>query len=563
MSAKTRAVYYTRVSTGEQAEHGTSLAGQKKRCLAYIKENKLELVEGYTDEGVSGASEELHRPAFMAMMNACRAGGVDVVVVADMDRFSRDLRNQLNARHDLEQAGAELHPLSGTMSEFEKDIRGTFAAEERRKIRERTMRGLIDVAKQGFWAGGPAPYGFRLDKNADGSGHTRLALDDRESEMLRLAVSEILGGRSTWKTAELLNELGFRPRRAAEWSYHLLRRVLVDAQLSGRWSYGRPYGWGRSRSEGEFTVDIPKIVTPEEHAALREILMGNATTRSERIGFFLVSRGVLVSPCGRNFRGRARKDRGTYRYVCPNTEWNTSGTRCDCKTVPGDWIDGLVWSEVKRLLSDPDHLLSLADAYLDQRIDQAGAVPDDLTAINRKIAELEHARTTTATDYLKAGVAPDLLQVAVAEIDRELTAWRRRAERARAFTEETTAAKGRLSQLQEMAQRASKRLDSLSPEEQRVVIEALELKVQVLGWEPCETCGGSGKVKGGKGGAPCPSCRMVKAVPRLRIEGIWSSALDDERGALSQPGADAPHTGTLVRFDDAAWSGMVGATRPA
>ncbi len=26
--------------------------------------------------------------------------------------------------------------------------------------------------------------------------------------------------------------------------------------------------------------------------------------------------------------------------------------------------------------------------------------------------------------------------------------------------------------------------------------------------------------------------------------------------------ADAPHTGALVRFDDAHWSGLVGATRP-
>jgi cell wall-associated NlpC family hydrolase len=26
---------------------------------------------------------------------------------------------------------------------------------------------------------------------------------------------------------------------------------------------------------------------------------------------------------------------------------------------------------------------------------------------------------------------------------------------------------------------------------------------------------------------------------------------------------DAPHTGALVRFDDAGWSGLVGATRPA
>jgi hypothetical protein len=33
---------------------------------------------------------------------------------------------------------------------------------------------------------------------------------------------------------------------------------------------------------------------------------------------------------------------------------------------------------------------------------------------------------------------------------------------------------------------------------------------------------------------------MVKEVPRLRIDGIWTTALDGERGALSEPGLDAP-----------------------
>ena len=113
-----------------------------------------------------------------------------------------------------------------------------------------------------------------------------------------------------------------------------------------------------------------------------------------------------------------------------------------------------------------------------------------------------------------------------------------------------------------MAQRASLRLDSLSRKEQRVVIEALELKVHVLGWDPCTLCGGTGKFKGGKGGTSCTACHMVKEVPRLRIDGIWSSALDGDNVGHSVRGVDAPHTGALVRFDNANWSGFAGATRP-
>jgi hypothetical protein len=143
-----------------------------------------------------------------------------------------------------------------------------------------------------------------------------------------------------------------------------------------------------------------------------------------------MSRGVLISPCGRNMRGNARKDRGTYRYLCPNTEWNTRGTRCDCKTVPGDWIDEVVWSEVKRVMSDSDRLVALADEYLDRRVETEGST-DDPAVIYRRIDELERARTTTATQALKAGLLdPKLLQESIREIDLELAGWRRRADQA-------------------------------------------------------------------------------------------------------------------------------------
>jgi hypothetical protein len=89
---------------------------------------------------------------------------------------------------------------------------------------------------------------------------------------------------------------------------------------------------------------------------------------------------------------------------------------------------------------------------------------------------------------------------------------------------------GRMQQLIDLAERAHHRLDGLSPQEKRVVLEALEIHVSVLGWEHCDTCGGKGKVSGGRGGLPCPTCHMVRQSPRLRIEGTWTSALIEQYG---------------------------------
>jgi site-specific DNA recombinase len=57
----TQAAIYTRVSTDEQAQTGTSLATQEDACRAYCERAGWEVVAVESDEGVSGAT--MVRPA--------------------------------------------------------------------------------------------------------------------------------------------------------------------------------------------------------------------------------------------------------------------------------------------------------------------------------------------------------------------------------------------------------------------------------------------------------------------------------------------------------------------
>ena len=220
-------------------------------------------------------------------------------------------------------------------------------------------------------------------------------------------------------------------------------------------------------------------------------------------------------------------------------------------------------------MADPEHLLALAEEYVERQ--SSAEVPDDLGDIERQIAELEAKRTTTAVEYMRAGVDPSLVKAAVAEIDRELAGLAARARRATAAVQQAGEARGRLAQLRTLAERAAGRLERMDDRERRTVLEALDLRVEVLGWSTCSTCKGAGKVKGGKGGLVCPGCGWGKQVPHLRISGIWTSDYDEERGSHLEHDVDAPHTGADVRAEafpatpGASFGGLlfVGATRPA
>ena len=89
-----RCAIYTRKSTKHNLDLAfNSLDAQREACEAYIKSQAHEgwrlVPDRYDDSGLSGAS--LERPALLQLLEAVRAGGIDIVVVYKVDRLTRSL----------------------------------------------------------------------------------------------------------------------------------------------------------------------------------------------------------------------------------------------------------------------------------------------------------------------------------------------------------------------------------------------------------------------------------------------------------------------------------------
>ena len=89
-----RCAIYTRKSTEEGLEQDfNSLEAQREACAAYVQSQKGAgwrlLRTRYDDGGLSGASME--RPALQHLLQAVKAGQVDIVVVYKVDRLTRSL----------------------------------------------------------------------------------------------------------------------------------------------------------------------------------------------------------------------------------------------------------------------------------------------------------------------------------------------------------------------------------------------------------------------------------------------------------------------------------------
>jgi DNA invertase Pin-like site-specific DNA recombinase len=164
-----KAYGYVRVSTEAQALEGVSLEAQRAKLRAWCEFNDCEIVDVFTDAGLSGGRAD-NRPALQAALDAvCKSGGV--LVVYSLSRLARSTRDTITISERLAKAGADLVSVSekiDTTSAAGKmmfRLMAVLAEFERDTIAERTKLGMEHKKSKGERVGA-VPYGFCLGDDA-------------------------------------------------------------------------------------------------------------------------------------------------------------------------------------------------------------------------------------------------------------------------------------------------------------------------------------------------------------------------------------------------------------
>jgi DNA invertase Pin-like site-specific DNA recombinase len=149
-----RVAVYSRVSTHEQ-----NAEMQVNELREFCKRRQWEVVEEFTDAGVSGSKES--RPALNRLLADAKRRKFDAVLVYRYDRFARWLRQLVNALSEFDALGihfVSLHEGVDTSTPNGRLVFGIFAsiAEfERELIRGRVRSGLAAARARGKKLGRP------------------------------------------------------------------------------------------------------------------------------------------------------------------------------------------------------------------------------------------------------------------------------------------------------------------------------------------------------------------------------------------------------------------------
>jgi len=156
---------YVRVSTTEQVDN-TSMQEQKRQISGNAMSHNLVIDQFIEDGGVSGAD-----PFFARLQaNSVTLQQGDTVIVAKLDRFSRDLLDALQSIKKCKELGVKLiinghgdvTDSSNIYAQLMLEILCSFAGHERRVLKERQKQGQAAKRKAGGHLGGSAKFGYTI-----------------------------------------------------------------------------------------------------------------------------------------------------------------------------------------------------------------------------------------------------------------------------------------------------------------------------------------------------------------------------------------------------------------
>ena len=226
-----RVCAYCRVSTDHE-EQQSSYDAQVAYYTGYIQQNPEWRYAGvFADGGISGTSTK-RREAFNRMIDACKAGKIDMIISKSISRFARNTVDCLTYIRQLKEWGIPVFfekeniNTMDSAGEFIITLLGSLAQEESRNISTNIKWSIEKQFEQGKMRV-PFLYGYtKVNGN--------LVINPDTSKYVIRIFAMYMQGMSTTGIARRLNDSGVpTPRNGKRWDKSFVTNVLTNEKYTG------------------------------------------------------------------------------------------------------------------------------------------------------------------------------------------------------------------------------------------------------------------------------------------------------------------------------------------
>lgn len=329
---------YARFSSSSQRE--ASIEEQMQACEEYAIRNKHSIVKKYSDSAMTGRND--NRPDFQRLLADSSKRIFQGVLVYSIDRFGRNMRQSIENIAKLEDNGVEI---LSAMEKFTTDASGKFfrnlmmaqAQFSSDFSAEKIQRGMDYNGERCLSTGGNIALGYKVNKESK-----RFEINPDTAPIVKTIFEMYADGKTVTEITTHLNSLGCKTARGVPFNKNSLHTMLKNKRYLGVYTY----------KGTEIPDGMPRIISDELFEKVAEIMAKNkkAPARARAKVEYLLTTKLFCGHCKEmmtGFSGTAKQGRVYNYYICNGRKKK----KCDKKMVRKDYIEDLVVSQCRKLLS--------------------------------------------------------------------------------------------------------------------------------------------------------------------------------------------------------------------
>jgi len=336
VARKLRIAAYARVSSSSE-DQLNSYRVQNQYYSELISGNPdWEMVDIYADEGITGTSVE-KREDFQRMMQDCRKGKIDRILVKSISRFARNTKDCLAAVRELKELGVSVLfeeqgiDTARVSSEMVTAIMASLAQKGSESISGNVRWGVQKRMQDGTYVASSAPYGYRLV-------NLQLEIQPEEAEIVRWIFKRYLEGANIQEIARELNER--HSEQPHKWYKTTISYILSNERYIGDCLWQKCYMTDtipakQIKNRGErlqyYAEGVhPGIIDKETFFAAQELRKQKKPVNGSAadIEYNVLTGRIFCGQCKTTFR--RKQWRGVCRWSCRAHSENTR----ICATLP-------------------------------------------------------------------------------------------------------------------------------------------------------------------------------------------------------------------------------------
>lgn len=416
------AVAYARYSSANQREE--SIDAQLRAIREYCEKENIELIAEFTDEAISGKSD--NREDFQNMINQLLKGHlqVDFVLVHKFNRFARNKYDSALYKKKLKDIDIKVVSVSqkiddtpegelleGFLETIDQYYSANLAVEVRKGLRENALKGKH--------AGGQVLFGYSLDDEG-------YYVPNENAKIVKRIFEEFALGIPKTEICERLNNEGYRNQRGKKFNTRTLYDLLRNEKYIGNYVY---------TIDKKETIRLDGII--KDHPIDRELwntvqklckeASENVQSRQRtKKNYYHLTGKAFCTCCGQHICGAGSKRSGghngkkdgklNYYYKCVGKVKHKNG--CKNPSLNKDWFESKVLKAVTDVVMDENQINEIAKLAYEEILSMRNEPVISTAQLKRELAQIFKKQERLTDLYLDGEMSKEMLDEKNGELTR-------------------------------------------------------------------------------------------------------------------------------------------------